>query len=47
MQIGDYVRLVHGIEEGYIVKVVDDHNLEIETLDGFVIPVLKKGCCSS
>ncbi len=40
MQVGDNVRLLHGTEEGKIVRFIDDKFLEMEMSDGFIIPVL-------
>lgn len=41
MNIGDKVRLLHASEEGRIVGFKDKNIVEIETADGFVVPVLK------
>jgi hypothetical protein len=41
MNIGDRVRLLHGNEEGTIVKISSSGRVEIEIEDGFRIPVLK------
>jgi hypothetical protein len=38
MNIGDKVRLVHGREEGVIVKILSNGIVEIEIEDGFKIP---------
>ena len=42
MNIGDHVRVLHGNEEGFITKIIDEKTIEIEIEDGFTIPVLKK-----
>ncbi len=42
MNIGDRVRLLHGHEEGRIVKILENGLIEIEIEDGFQIPVMKK-----
>jgi hypothetical protein len=41
MNIGDRVRLLHGNEEGTIVRISSSGRVEIEIEDGFRIPVLK------
>ncbi len=41
MKIGDKVRLIHGKEEGRIVKLIDAKQVEVEIEDGFRIPILK------
>ncbi|HVD98353.1 MAG TPA: DUF2027 domain-containing protein [Cytophagaceae bacterium] len=41
MKIGDRVRLIHGKEEGRIVKIIDPKQVEIEIEDGFRIPALR------
>lgn len=41
MKIGDKVRLIHGKEEGRIVKLIDARQVEVEIEDGFRIPALK------
>jgi hypothetical protein len=41
MNIGDKVRLLHGNEEGTIVKISSSGRVEIEIEEGFRIPVLK------
>ncbi|MEX2511757.1 MAG: Smr/MutS family protein [Cyclobacteriaceae bacterium] len=41
MNIGDKVRLLHGMEEGVITKLSPGGQVEIEIEDGFRIPVLK------
>jgi hypothetical protein len=41
MNIGDKVRLLHGNEEGIIVKISSSGRVEIEIEDGFRIPVVK------
>lgn len=40
MNIGDKVRVIHGTEEGIVVRVLPDGLVEIEIEDGFTIPVL-------
>lgn len=42
MNIGDQVRVLHGSEEGFITRIIDEKTIEIEIEDGFTIPVLKK-----
>lgn len=42
MNIGDKVRVIHGTEEGIIVRKLPDGLVEIEIEDGFTIPVLTK-----
>ena len=42
MNIGDKVRLLHGTEEGRILRFKDNNIVEIEIEDGFVIPVMRK-----
>lgn len=42
MNIGDQVRVIHGNEEGFITRIIDEKTIEIEIEDGFTIPVLKK-----
>lgn len=41
MNIGDKVRMLHGREEGIIVRFLDNKLVEIEIEDGFRIPVLR------
>jgi hypothetical protein len=41
MKIGDKVRLIHGKEEGRIVRIIDVRQVEVEIEDGFRIPALK------
>lgn len=41
MNVGDKVRAIHGIEEGIIIRVVDEKIVEIETSDGFTMPFVK------
>ncbi|HSZ25481.1 MAG TPA: DUF2027 domain-containing protein [Cytophagaceae bacterium] len=41
MKIGDQVRLIHGKEQGRIIRIIDGKQVEIEIEDGFRIPVLK------
>ena len=41
MKIGDKVRLIHGKEQGRIVKIIDARQVEVEIEDGFRIPALK------
>lgn len=40
MKVGDKVRLIHGKEEGRIVKIIDPRQVEVEIEDGFRIPTL-------
>lgn len=40
MQVGDYVRFLHGSEKGKISKIIDNKTIEVEIEDGFGIPVL-------
>lgn len=40
MQVGDYVRFLHGSEKGKISKIIDKNTIEVEIEDGFGIPVL-------
>ena len=40
MNIGDRVRVIHGNEEGFITKIIDDRLVEIEIEPGFNMPVL-------
>ncbi len=42
MKVGDRVRLLHGTEEGVIVKIANDNLVEIEIEEGFTIPAIKK-----
>jgi hypothetical protein len=42
MHIGDRVKVIKGIEEGIITRIVNDQIVEIEIQDGFIIPVHKK-----
>lgn len=42
MKPGDRVRLIHGKEEGKIIKLLPNNQVEIEIEDGFRIPVLAK-----
>jgi hypothetical protein len=39
MKIGDFVRVLRGTEEGHIVRFLPNDYVEIETSDGFTIPV--------
>jgi hypothetical protein len=41
MNIGDKVRLLHGNEEGVIVKISSSGRVEVEIEDGFRIPAMK------
>ena len=41
MRLGDKVRMLRGIEEGHIVRLINDKLVEIETTDGFTMPALK------
>ncbi len=41
MRQGDKVRMLRGIEEGHIVRIINDKLVEIETTDGFTMPALK------
>ena len=41
MKLGDKVRFIHGKEQGQIVKLIDQKQVEVEIEDGFRIPVLK------
>ena len=41
MNIGDKVRLLHGKEEGVIVKISPSGRVEVEIEDGFRIPAMK------
>ncbi len=41
MKIGDKVRLIHGKEQGRIVKIIDAKQVEVEIEDGFRIPALR------
>ncbi|MDN5201388.1 Smr/MutS family protein [Fulvivirgaceae bacterium BMA10] len=41
MNIGDKVRVLKGIEEGIVTRLLDDKLVEIEIEDGFTIPVLR------
>ena len=41
MNIGDKVRLLHGNEEGVIVKISGSGRVEVEIEDGFRIPAMK------
>jgi len=42
MNIGDLVRSLHGSEEGFITKLIDEQTVEIEIEDGFTLPILIK-----
>lgn len=42
MKPGDKVRLLHGKEEGHIIRLLPNNQIEIEIEDGFRIPVLAK-----
>ena len=42
MNVGDRVRLLHGKEEGVIVRVLNSGLIEVEIEEGFIIPVMKK-----
>lgn len=41
MNIGDKVRVIQGIEEGIITRIINDKLIEIEIEDGFTMPVMK------
>ncbi len=41
MKIGDKVRLIHGKEQGRIVRIIDQKQVEVEIEDGFRIPALR------
>lgn len=41
-KIGEKVRMLHDIHEGVVLKVKDRGIIEIETTEGFVIPVLER-----
>ncbi len=41
MKVGDKVRVIHGNEEGHVIKKLPNDLVEIETSDGFTIPVLE------
>lgn len=41
MNIGDKVRMLHGREEGIVIRFIDNKLVEIEIEDGFRIPVLR------
>ncbi len=41
MNVGDKVRAIHGIEEGIVIRIVDEKIVEIETADGFTMPFVK------
>lgn len=41
MRVGDNVRMLRGIEEGHVVRLINDKLVEIETTDGFTMPALK------
>jgi hypothetical protein len=41
MKVGDKVRLIHGKEEGRIVSIISNKEVEVEIEDGFRIPALK------
>ena len=40
MNIGDRVRVLHGTEEGIVIKIIDNKTVEIEIDQGFTFPVL-------
>ncbi|MFQ3576544.1 MAG: DUF2027 domain-containing protein [Cytophagales bacterium] len=42
MFVGDKVKSVHGFEKGVVIKIISPTQAEIETDDGFLIPVMKK-----
>jgi hypothetical protein len=42
MKPGDKVRMIHGREEGRIIRILPQQQVEIEIEDGFRIPVLMK-----
>jgi hypothetical protein len=41
MKVGDRVRLMHGREEGKIIRLLEKSLVEVEIEDGFAIPVLQ------
>lgn len=41
MNIGDKVRVIKGIEEGVVTRIINDKLIEIEIEAGFTMPVLK------
>lgn len=40
MRQGDKVRMLRGVEEGHVVRLINDKLVEIETSDGFTMPAL-------
>ncbi len=40
MNLGDRVRLLHGTEEGIVIKIIDRNTVDVEIEEGFAFPVL-------